>query len=115
MSRTALILGAGPNIGAALSNAFSALNYKIALASRSADASADTPNKIHVKVDLSHPESVKPAFEQVEKKLGVPSVVVYNGTITLDHTHYFIQRDGGDELTEWHSGRRHVYRCEPPA
>jgi NAD(P)-dependent dehydrogenase (short-subunit alcohol dehydrogenase family) len=82
MSRTVLILGAGPNIGAALSTAFSALNYRIALASRSADASADTPDKLHVKVDLSHPETVKPAFEHVESKLGVPSVVIYNGAQT---------------------------------
>jgi NAD(P)-dependent dehydrogenase (short-subunit alcohol dehydrogenase family) len=77
--RTALILGAGPNIGAHLTTAFTSRGYKIALASRTADASADTPSKIHVKIDLSDPASVKPVFEQVESKLGVPSVVIYNG------------------------------------
>jgi NAD(P)-dependent dehydrogenase (short-subunit alcohol dehydrogenase family) len=88
--RVALILGAGPNIGAQLASAFEARGYKIALGSRSADASQNTDSKVHVKVDLSKPESVKSAFEQVEKGLGAPGVVVYNGKLTCPKRYLFL-------------------------
>lgn len=77
--RVALILGAGPNIGASLSTAFESLGYKIALASRSADSSKDSASKVHVKVDLLEPKSVKSVFDEVSKRLGTPGVVIYNG------------------------------------
>jgi len=90
--RIALILGAGPNIGAHLTSAFEARGYKIALGSRSADASKNTDSKIHVKVDLSKPETVKSTFEQVEKGLGVPSVVIYNGKLARSNHYAFHNR-----------------------
>jgi len=83
--RVALILGAGPNIGASLSTAFASRGYAIALASRSADASQDSSSKIHVQVDLAKPETVKSVFDEVEKKLGVPGVVIYNGLSPNPH------------------------------
>lgn len=81
----ALIIGAGPNIGAAVAKAFEAKGYKIALAARKLDDGMKENGNLHIKVDLSEPEKVPSIFEKVKEKLGIPSVVVYNGkhSITL--------------------------------
>ncbi|KAF2684786.1 NAD(P)-binding protein [Lentithecium fluviatile CBS 122367] len=80
-TRVALILGAGPNIGSQVASAFQARGYKVALASRSADAAQNTDSKVHVKVDLTQPETVGAVFEEVEERLGTPEVVIYNAAV----------------------------------
>ena len=80
MAPILLILGAGPNIGKHVAQAFAAKGYKIALASRSSKISTDDVDHIHIPVDLSQPESVAGVFDVVREKLGdAPGVVVYNG------------------------------------
>ncbi|KAK5057496.1 hypothetical protein LTR84_011496 [Exophiala bonariae] len=72
------IIGAGPNIGAHVAKAFAAQGYRIALASRK-KPNFTVESSIHVSVDLTKPETVAPAFEEVRAQLGAsPSVVVYN-------------------------------------
>lgn len=75
----ALILGAGPNIGYAVSRLFASKGYKVALASRTPKHTDDTGAELHITSDFSAPEDVVKAFAQVKQSLGIPSVVVYNG------------------------------------
>ena len=80
-SPVALILGAGANIGHHVAFAFAAKGYKIALAARSLKENDSTSDQLNIPSDFSDPESVIKAFATVEEKLGLPSVVVYNGTM----------------------------------
>ncbi|KAI4262640.1 MAG: hypothetical protein L6R42_002182 [Xanthoria sp. 1 TBL-2021] len=72
-----LILGAGPNVGQHVAQAFAAKGYKVALASRTAKEES-TEDGINISSDLSDPESVVNLFSKVKESLGLPSVVVYN-------------------------------------
>lgn len=74
-----LILGAGPRVGLPAAKAFAAKGYKVAIAARSLNESDSTENQLHIKSDLANPDDVVKAFTDVRKKLGIPSVVVYNG------------------------------------
>ena len=74
-----LILGAGPRIGTSVANAFAAKGYSVALASRKASQANSTANEIHIPTDFADPGTIAYAFSQVKDKLGIPSVVVYNG------------------------------------
>lgn len=74
-----LILGAGKNIGYAVSKAFAAKGYKVVLTSRTAPTE-DVGQSLHIALDLAKPENVPTAFTQVKEKFGTaPSVVLYNG------------------------------------
>lgn len=73
------ILGAGSNVGAAVSKLFSQNGYKVALASRRLKDGPGADGAFNVQVDLAQPESVTKAFEKVTSELGAPGVVVYNG------------------------------------
>ncbi|KAH6608906.1 hypothetical protein Trco_002252 [Trichoderma cornu-damae] len=88
----ALILGAGSNIGQALSKTFSQAGYKVALVSRSAKEQP-SDNQIHIAADLAKPETIPSIFESVRQKLGAdPNVVVYNAaalTVPSDVTNPF--------------------------
>ncbi|KIW87309.1 uncharacterized protein Z519_11945 [Cladophialophora bantiana CBS 173.52] len=76
-----LILGAGPNIGAALAKAFSAKGYKVASASRTPPKTNDGA-ALHIPVDLTRPDTVPGVFERVRKELGGEvGVVVYNAAM----------------------------------
>lgn len=74
----ALILGAGANVGQALSKTFSQAGYKVALVSRSAKESA-SDKQISIAADLTKPESIPSIFASVRQKLGAdPNIVIYN-------------------------------------
>ncbi|ETN43379.1 uncharacterized protein HMPREF1541_02538 [Cyphellophora europaea CBS 101466] len=81
-SPVVLILGAGPNIGAAVGRLFKSNGYKVALASRRVTDGADSDGVLNVQVDLSQPSTVTRAFEKVISALGPPGVVVYNASST---------------------------------
>ncbi|KAL8652365.1 MAG: hypothetical protein Q9226_004305 [Calogaya cf. arnoldii] len=72
-----LILGAGPNIGQHVAQAFAAKGYKLALASRKAKEES-TGEQLNISSDLADPKSVVDVFSKVKETLGLPSVVVYN-------------------------------------
>lgn len=81
-----LVLGAGGNIGAAVSRRFQSAGYRVALVSRSATESAPSggsPNVVTLKADLTDPSTIAPLFSRVSSAFGgsspaVPSVVVFN-------------------------------------
>ncbi|KAI1205173.1 NAD(P)-binding protein [Annulohypoxylon truncatum] len=72
---TALIIGAGPRVGQASAEAFTAAGYQVAVASRKQSIG---PNYRHYTLDASEPDQVPALFEKVSADLGVPSVVIYN-------------------------------------
>jgi hypothetical protein len=81
-----LILGSGPNVGQHVARVFSAKGYKVALASRSAKEDKSTSQQLNIASDFSDPNSIPAIFEKVKTSLGLPSVVVYNGTPTKSPT-----------------------------
>lgn len=75
-----LILGAGPNIGSGVAQAFAAKGYRVALAARKASEANNTANEFHIQSgDFADPSSVVNVFSKVKTLLGIPSVVVFNG------------------------------------
>jgi len=74
-----LVLGAGSNVGKALSSKFSKAGYSVALAARSF-ANGETPDgHLGIKVDLSDPKSIPSVFAKVKETLGAaPATVIYN-------------------------------------
>lgn len=77
---TALIIGAGARVGQATAEAFTNAGYSVAVASRS--NKVDSKYK-HFPFDAAKPETTRDLFNKVEAELGHPSVVVYNGTLSL--------------------------------
>lgn len=73
---SALIIGAGSNVGRATAEAFANAGYTVAVASRSAKTGQDFK---HFAFDASQPETVQKLFADVRKAVGTPSVVIYNG------------------------------------
>lgn len=73
-----LILGAGANIGAAVARKFSQEGFKVAAASRNTHKDAADAADLTVKTDFNDPASLKVVFDEVNSKIGVPNVVVYN-------------------------------------
>lgn len=78
-SKVLLLLGAGANVGASVARSFAAKGYKVALTSRTARPQGQEGADLHVQADLADPESVASVFQKVERALGAPTVVVYNG------------------------------------
>ncbi|TAQ91473.1 hypothetical protein B7494_g164 [Chlorociboria aeruginascens] len=72
-----LILGAGPNVGASVFQKFATHGYKTALVSRTQRSLSPSPD-VAITADISSPAAIKPIFDEVREKLGVPDVVVYN-------------------------------------
>ncbi len=78
-ARVVLVIGAGPNNGAAVAKKFSENGYKVALAARSLSPGLQSNGTLHIKADLSRPKSVPQIFRSVRENLGIPNIVVYNG------------------------------------
>ncbi|KAG9781161.1 hypothetical protein KCU88_g3541, partial [Aureobasidium melanogenum] len=81
------ILGGGPRIGHSVAKRFLQGGYKVAIGRRHPPFDKDHPDVglepeikkvLFVTVDVASRESIQSAFYQVEAKLGVPNVVVYN-------------------------------------
>ncbi len=81
--RTALIVGAGAGISASLTRLLTANGMKVGLAARNIDKLkpliAET-NATAFKVDASKPDDVAKLFEQADKQIGEPDVVIYNAS-----------------------------------
>lgn len=75
----ALILGAGPRVGAAVAERFASIGYKVAVASRTGTGTTNASGHLSLRADFSKPDTVAPLFEAVEAEFhAAPSVVVYN-------------------------------------
>ena len=72
------ILGGGPRIGHSVAKKFLGQGYKVAVGRRQTDK-VNLDGALPVYVDVTKPETIETAFREVESKLGVPNVVVYNG------------------------------------
>jgi NAD(P)-dependent dehydrogenase (short-subunit alcohol dehydrogenase family) len=75
-----LVLAAGPNIGLSAAKTFAAKGYKVALAARSMQDGVGEDGFLRLHVDLANPETVREVFTKTREALGIPSVVVFNGT-----------------------------------
>ncbi|MBX6424897.1 MAG: SDR family NAD(P)-dependent oxidoreductase [Variibacter sp.] len=80
---TALIVGAGSGLSAALARAFAREGLALALAARTTDdlagLCAETGARAYA-CDASRPEAVETLFARVEAEIGAPDVVVYNAS-----------------------------------
>lgn len=83
MNKIVLIFGFGPRIGAGVARAFANKGYKIAVVSRTKNAIEPSDDYLWIQADLSDAFSVEGVFTTVRSKLGIPSVVVYNGKEVL--------------------------------
>ena len=81
--RTALIVGAGPGISAALARKLAGAGLAVGLAARDVDKLAGLADEIGAatfQADAAQPASVERLFEAAEARLGPPDVVVYNAS-----------------------------------
>lgn len=81
--KTALVVGAGPGIGASVARALTAAGLKVVVAARNPDRLRDVASAsdaIGLEVDATDPASVAHPFEQTERAIGVPEVVLYNAS-----------------------------------
>ncbi|KAI0138571.1 hypothetical protein F4776DRAFT_59400 [Hypoxylon sp. NC0597] len=79
VNRVALILGAGPRIGASVAKKFASDGYKVAVASRSGNGTKNIEGVLSLKADFSKPDSVPALFDAVKAEFhAFPNVVVYN-------------------------------------
>jgi NAD(P)-dependent dehydrogenase (short-subunit alcohol dehydrogenase family) len=82
-TETALIVGAGTGLSASLARLFAKEGMQVALAARNVgklDELARETTAIAVRCDASQPADVAALFDQVERTLGVPDLVVYNAS-----------------------------------
>jgi NAD(P)-dependent dehydrogenase (short-subunit alcohol dehydrogenase family) len=80
---TALIVGAGAGLSASLARLFSREGIRVALASRNAEKLSDLCNQTGAQAfacDAADPARVTSLFEEVERRIGAPDVVVFNAS-----------------------------------
>ncbi|RZJ99588.1 MAG: SDR family NAD(P)-dependent oxidoreductase [Novosphingobium sp.] len=80
---TALIVGAGAGISASFARALAAKGVKVALAARDVAKLAPLAEEIGavaLPVDASDPAAVQALFSEVESRIGVPEIVLYNAS-----------------------------------
>jgi len=77
---TALIVGAGSGLSASLARRLEQENFKVALAARNPDKLAGFSNALFLRCDATEAAQVEDTFKAVEKKWGVPDLVVYNAS-----------------------------------
>jgi NADP-dependent 3-hydroxy acid dehydrogenase YdfG len=82
---TALIIGAGTGISASLARRLARAGLKVGLAARNVEKlkplAAET-NSLLFAADAGDPTSVSKLFDDVDRHLGVPDVVIYNAGCT---------------------------------
>ncbi len=80
---TALIVGVGDGLSASIARRFAREGMKVALAARSVQKFAALTKEVGAQAfacDAVDPEQVARLFDEVEKALGAPDVVVYNAS-----------------------------------
>jgi NAD(P)-dependent dehydrogenase (short-subunit alcohol dehydrogenase family) len=84
MSTTALIIGAGSGLSASLARLFAAEGMTIALAARhpaKLNSLSSDIGAVSFACDAANPAAVDQLFQDVEQRLGTPTVVVYNPSL----------------------------------
>src|SRR6195256_1624201 len=77
---TALIVGAGSGLRASLAPLLRQENFRVGLAARNPDKLAGFSNALLLRCDATEAAQVEDTFKAVEKKWGVPDLVVYNAS-----------------------------------
>src|SRR5271170_1840241 len=80
---TALIVGAGSGLSASLARLLAREGMRVGLAARNADKLADLCKQTGAQAfacDAADPAQVASLFEEVERRIGVPDVVVFNAS-----------------------------------
>ncbi|KAI0148419.1 hypothetical protein GGR57DRAFT_475406 [Xylariaceae sp. FL1272] len=77
-SPVALIFGAGANVGQNVGRAFAAEGYKVGLVARGLREEDSTDSQLHIRADLTQPNTIPEIFAKVKSHFGSPHVVVYN-------------------------------------
>jgi NAD(P)-dependent dehydrogenase (short-subunit alcohol dehydrogenase family) len=75
---TLLFLGAGANVGAASVALFKSKGYRVASVARTIRDEVAEHSDLVLTADFSDPGAMQGVFDQVEERLGVPNVVIYN-------------------------------------
>ena len=81
--RTALIVGTGPGISASVARALAASGIRVAVAARDAAKLAPLADEIGAEafaVDATDPAAVARLFDDVEARIDVPEIVLYNAS-----------------------------------
>ena len=84
--RTALIVGAGAGVSAALARRLAALGVKVGLAARDTGKLAplvEETGATAFETDAGHADSVAALFEQATNRIGEPEIVVYNAGLRV--------------------------------
>ncbi|MGE5512043.1 MAG: SDR family NAD(P)-dependent oxidoreductase [Bacteroidota bacterium] len=83
MAKSALIVGTGSGISASTARALHREGYKLALAARRTDKLAGLVGEtgaVAIAADATKPDEVKRLFEEAERRIGEPNVVLYNAS-----------------------------------
>mgnify|MGYP001328845639 CR=1 FL=1 len=86
MKETALIVGAGSGLSASLARLCASENMNVALAARNIDKLDNLKNEINAhifKCDSSNIQNVSSIFEQLDKTIGSPNLVIYNPSLRI--------------------------------
>ena len=81
MSKSVLIVGAGPGLSSSLARLCASKGMKVVLAARNIEKLNDLKNEINthtIVCDSSSIESVEDLFKETDKKIGTPNLVIYN-------------------------------------
>ena len=81
--KTLLFLGAGANVGASSIALFKSKGYKVASVARTIRDEVKAHSDLVLTADFSDPSVLKGVFENVEKELSVPNVVIYNRKLSF--------------------------------
>lgn len=84
LSPISLILGAGPKVGLPTAKTFASKGYRVAIAARPLKDAETTDSLLHIKSEFADTDHVVNAFRKVEDELGVPNIVIYNGTSRIE-------------------------------
>ena len=85
-NRVALIVGAGPGISGAFGAALVAAGYQVALAARNMDKLrplAEAMGATPFEADAASASSLVELFDEVDRSLGQPDVVLYNPSVRI--------------------------------
>src|ERR1700677_1284705 len=80
---TALIVGAGQGLSASIARRFAREGMRVAIAARNVEKLADFTKETGAQAfacDAADPQQVTRLFDDVQKSLGAPDVVVYNAS-----------------------------------
>lgn len=82
----AFILGYGPNLGQAIARKFKEGGFNVAVSSRRVDeTTSKEEGYLGVQADFGNIDSIRSAFDRVEKELGPPAAVIYTGESWSQH------------------------------